>query len=117
MTKTKIGYKYIESLICKMVKKLDKFELYSYTNNHNHLTYHNEDLLSTVSIIGKDYVYDEESKESIKPELILDIYYNYNSGKEIYYLSEPLSDSLLPYNEFFESLTELTNRLSSLYNG
>ena len=37
------------------------------------------------------------------------------AGREVYYLREPLSDSLLPYNEFFESLSELSSRLSTLY--
>lgn len=115
ITSKKIDYKYIESLVGKVTKKLNQFELYSYTNNFKYLTHNNDDLLSTMSIVGRTCIYDPKEKSIINPEVIIDIYYNYVSGKESYYLREPLSDSLLPYNEFFESLSELSSRLSVLY--
>lgn len=115
ITSKKIDYKYIESLVGKVIKNLNQFELKYYTNNFEHLTNTNEDLLSTLGIVGKTCIYDPKEKDIIRPEVIIDVYHNYVAGREVYYLREPLSDSLLPYNEFFESLSELSSRLSTLY--
>ena len=66
ITSNKIGYKYIESLVGKVIKKLNQFELKYYTNNFEHLTNTNEDLLSTIGIVGKTCIYDPKEKDIIR---------------------------------------------------